>query len=173
MRTSSCKYSISDFENRLKHLNNDAVQKHGSNYGKFESANKLSMAEFQRYLDANFPQLKLSTVTLTQAMKEYVRLAIGASLSKINPDRIPGCFEFLGFDFMIDETFKPWLIEVNTNPCLELSNSHLASIIPPMIVSGIHRAVFGTFDSTKIPTTSKQSHETRWEKLKYDANCLL
>jgi len=26
-----------------------------------------------------------------------------------------------GLDFMIDEDFKVWLIEVNTNPCLELS----------------------------------------------------
>ena len=27
-------------------------------------------------------------------------------------------FEIFGLDFMIDEDFKPWLIEVNTNPCL-------------------------------------------------------
>jgi tubulin--tyrosine ligase len=27
-------------------------------------------------------------------------------------------FEIFGLDFMIDEDFKVWLIEVNTNPCL-------------------------------------------------------
>ena len=28
-------------------------------------------------------------------------------------------FELLGYDFMIDENLKVYLIEVNTNPCLE------------------------------------------------------
>ncbi len=28
------------------------------------------------------------------------------------------CFEIYGFDFMIDEELKPWLIEINTNPCI-------------------------------------------------------
>jgi hypothetical protein len=31
---------------------------------------------------------------------------------------------------MIDEDLKPWLIEVNTNPCLELSGSLLTRLIP-------------------------------------------
>lgn len=34
---------------------------------------------------------------------------------------------------MIDENFKPWLIEINTNPCLELSCPLLGRIIPLMV----------------------------------------
>lgn len=30
-----------------------------------------------------------------------------------------GGFELFGLDFMIDEELKVWLIECNTNPCLE------------------------------------------------------
>lgn len=42
-------------------------------------------------------------------------------------------FEIFGLDFMIDENFKVWLIEVNTNPCLELSSALLSKILPAMV----------------------------------------
>lgn len=34
---------------------------------------------------------------------------------KLNPSKKLG-FEIFGLDFMIDEYFEPWLIEINTNP---------------------------------------------------------
>jgi tubulin monoglycylase TTLL3/8 len=34
---------------------------------------------------------------------------------------------------MIDEKLKVWLIEVNSNPCLELSCPLLSTIIPNLI----------------------------------------
>lgn len=34
---------------------------------------------------------------------------------------------------MIDENFNPWLIEINTNPCLELSCPLLERIVPNLI----------------------------------------
>ena len=30
-------------------------------------------------------------------------------------------FEFLGYDFMVDEDLKVWLIEVNSSPSMDLS----------------------------------------------------
>jgi hypothetical protein len=35
------------------------------------------------------------------------------------------CFELFGYDFIIDGDFNLWLIEVNTNPCLEESSQLL------------------------------------------------
>ena len=43
----------------------------------------------------------------------------------INTNNVTPCFELFGYDFMIDEDFRVWLIEVNTNPYLGLSNSHM------------------------------------------------
>lgn len=42
-------------------------------------------------------------------------------------------FEIFGYDFMLDEDLHPWLIEVNTNPCLELSSPYLGKLIPAMV----------------------------------------
>ena len=38
-----------------------------------------------------------------------------------------------GYDFILDEDFNTWLIEVNTNPCLEESNQLLRDYIPRAI----------------------------------------
>ena len=42
-------------------------------------------------------------------------------------------FEIFGYDFMIDQSYKAYLIEVNTNPCLEESSSLLKQLIPRML----------------------------------------
>lgn len=52
LRTSCKEYSIKNVTNRMIHLTNDAVQKKSDDYGKFESGNKLSYAEFQKYLES-------------------------------------------------------------------------------------------------------------------------
>lgn len=42
------------------HLTNDAIQKNGANYGKYEKGNKLSYQDFQRYLDINYKKEKIN-----------------------------------------------------------------------------------------------------------------
>ena len=46
-------------------------------------------------------------------------------------------FEIFGYDFMLDEDLKPWLIEVNTNTCLELTSHYLARLIHSMLENAI------------------------------------
>jgi tubulin polyglutamylase TTLL1 len=40
-------------------------------------------------------------------------------------------------DFMIDANYNVWLIEVNSNPCLELSCPLLGFIIPKMVENAL------------------------------------
>lgn len=56
---------------------------------------------------------------------------------KMDPNRRQFSWEIFGYDFMIDEDMNPWLIEVNTNPCLELTSPWIARLIPAMIENAI------------------------------------
>ena len=40
----------------------------------------------------------------------------------MDPNKLENCYELFGLDFIIDENYKVWLLEVNTNPSLELSS---------------------------------------------------
>lgn len=70
-------------------------------------------------------------------MKKFAADTIKAVSRKIDPQRRHCSFEIFGYDFMIDESMKVWLIEVNTNPCLELSSPLLARLIPSMLENAI------------------------------------
>lgn len=45
---------MKNLANKMIHLTNDAVQKKCEDYGKYEPGNKLSYADFQRYLDSTY-----------------------------------------------------------------------------------------------------------------------
>jgi hypothetical protein len=60
---------------------------------------------------------------------------------KLDPKRRNNSFEIFGYDFMIDHEFNMYLIEANTNPCLEVSCPLLARIIPAMLDNAFRLAV--------------------------------
>jgi len=51
-------------------------------------------------------------------MKAVARDSLRASASILDPLKRTHNFELFGLDFMIDGSFQPWLIEINSNPCL-------------------------------------------------------
>ena len=53
--------------------------------------------------------------------------------NKLNPDYKAHCFEIFGYDYIIDIEGNVWLIEVNTNPCIEESSELLKQLIPRML----------------------------------------
>ena len=52
---------------------------------------------------------------------------------RLNPNKRNQCFEIFGYDFIIDAEFNTWLIEANTNPCLEESSQLLKMLLPRML----------------------------------------
>ena len=68
-------------------------------------------------------------------MRRIKDLIIDTFLSvknQLNPNKRKHCFELFGYDFLIDEDFRVWLIEVNTNPYFGIPNSYIAELLPKM-----------------------------------------
>lgn len=110
------------------------MSRFGEDYGKFESGNKLSFGDLARYIETKAPETKFSFFEdVYPQMKAIARHSMLASFGKIDPNKRESSFEIFGLDFMIEESGRVFLIEINENPCLELSSPLLGRIIPHML----------------------------------------
>ena len=80
-------------------------------------------------------------------------------------------FEIFGYDFMLDHDFKVYLIEVNTNPCIETTCPLLQRVITDMLDSGFRIALDPLFPP---PNFNKRVNLnslplTQWELI-YDSD---
>jgi len=133
IRTSSEKYTL-DCKFNYIHLTNNCLQQQGNNYGIYEDGNTISFVTFQNYLNQNFPTLGIDfNAHIVPRMKDLAIDCILAGKDYLNPHKRRNCFELLGFDFMIDEDFRTWLIEVNTNPYLGIPNKFIEGLMPKML----------------------------------------
>jgi hypothetical protein len=65
-------------------------------------------------------------------MKDLIIDSILSTLKKMNPNKRKNVFELFGFDFLIDEDLRTWLIEINTNPYLGVPNDFIRNLLPKM-----------------------------------------
>ncbi|OMJ86235.1 hypothetical protein SteCoe_12300 [Stentor coeruleus] len=148
IRTSSKPFSLQNIDNKFIHLTNDAVQKFSEDYGKFENGNKMSYGEFQKYVDAYYQVRPVNFVDeIGMKIKEIVMDTIKCAAMELKKRMYCHTFEVFGYDFLLDDNLKPWLLEVNTNPCLEISSSHLARIIPSMLDNVFQLAIDSIFQT--------------------------
>ena len=80
-------------------------------------------------MEANLSQNESNYLTKQKIATDVIK----ASAHLLDPNKSQNNFEVFGLDFMIDEEINVWLIEVNTNPCLEISCPLLMKIIPALI----------------------------------------
>jgi hypothetical protein len=134
LRTSSEEFNLTaeNIENKFVHLTNNAVQKYSDNYGQFESGNQLSFNNFDAYCKQNGLDIDVKGKVIPR-VRELIQISMESVKKVINPNDSKYAFEIFGYDFMIDSEGNVWLIEVNTNPCIELSSPLLAQLIPRML----------------------------------------
>ena len=66
-------------------------------------------------------------------VKDIIIDTILSVKQQLNPNKRKNCFELFGYDFMIDEDFRVWLIEVNTNPYFGIPNQYITDLLPKML----------------------------------------
>ncbi|ERE86605.1 tubulin polyglutamylase TTLL4 [Cricetulus griseus] len=169
VRFASCKYSPSmkSLSNKFMHLTNYSVNKKNVEYqsNADETAcqgHKWALKALWNYLsqkginsDAIWEKIKDVVVKTIISSEPYV-----TNLLKLYVRRPYSCHELFGFDIMLDENLKPWVLEVNISPSLH-SNSPLdISIKGQMIRDLLNLAGFVLPNMEDILSSSSSTSST-------------
>lgn len=95
------------------HLTNVAVQKKAEEYNT-EHGSKWSIENLRFYLEQT--RGKQATDKCWDEIKNIIYISLKSVQSVIINDK--HCFEMYGYDILIEDNLKPWLIEVNASPSL-------------------------------------------------------
>lgn len=102
-------------------------------------------------------------------VKKIVTDTVRATFHLLDPNRRLNSFELFGYDFMFDDQFRPYLIEVNSNPCLEESSKLLSKLFTEMIDSTFRLTVDALFPPPPGFVAKKSSNGIDYAQVtKYD-----
>ena len=65
----------------------------------------------------------------------------------MNPNQRKFNFEIFGYDFILDNEFEVYLLEINSNPGLELSSPLISQIVPRMIDDALRLTIDQIFQT--------------------------
>jgi len=121
IRFSGDEYNADDLENKFVHLTNNSVVKHSKKEqdDRFEG-NMWTMETFQEHLTGEFGKDVFGEI-IKPKMKQSVIWSLQSSQDMIGNRK--NSFELYGYDFMVDENFNVWLIEINLSPALDYSTA--------------------------------------------------
>ncbi|XP_065162916.1 probable tubulin polyglutamylase TTLL2 isoform X2 [Atheta coriaria] len=125
------KFTLNDLRNPFRHLTNSSINKLGPGYAEMKdrvgSGCKWTLKQLRRY----FRQAGISDWLLWQKISVLVVLTVLSQVPQVPPTS--NCFEFFGFDVLIDHLLKPWLLEVNLSPALGNDCDADQSVKKPML----------------------------------------
>ena len=161
-------------EDLFIHLTNYSVQKHNKNFSKNEIGNEISFADFQKELNKSGKNIDFKTKVFPEII-QIVQISANSVKGKINLSKRSNCFEIFGYDFILDINFKPYLLEINTNPGYEESSPLIKMLVPRMIDDALKLTIDKEFESSNNSNEKKSSNflvdgyspeENMWLKIK-------
>lgn len=135
-------YQLGDFDNVLIHVANTFQQK---KHPDFDGTKELKwrFGELDRDLADRFGSRAYTETTLKPAVRAALAQVARSVLEPLRDTGTRGmCFGLFGADFIIDETLRPWLTEIQKNPGL----SHVGDpvkihVVPPMLQEAVRIAL--------------------------------
>ncbi|KAL3313613.1 Protein monoglycylase ttll8 [Cichlidogyrus casuarinus] len=133
------------------HLSNNSIQykyKVNRKSQAIPSYNMWYLDEFLLHLNEKGTE-NLWHNRVLPGMKDAVISSMLCSQGSIDPRK--NCFEVFGADFMISEPdFNPWLIEINSSPCMAPSTEVTAHLTPMILEDAVKVAVDRRFDRNAL-----------------------
>ena len=167
----TCTQYDPDSDDLFVHLTNYSVQKYNQNFSKIEIGNEIPFKSFQNELDKNKTGKNFYKDIYPKIIR-IVRLTGGAAKKKMNLLGRKYCFEIFGYDFIIDINFQPYLLEINTNPGLEISSPLIEELLPRMIDDALKLTIDKEYtksykyadEESTFPVADYSNKENMWEK---------
>ncbi|XP_041352481.1 uncharacterized protein LOC121370976 [Gigantopelta aegis] len=116
VRFSTEKFSLDSINNIFAHLTNTSINKHSPSYThdkeRVGPGCKWTLLQLRYY----FHQKGIDDGKIWLRIINIVILTLITQAPSV--PKVENCFELYGFDILIDDNLKPWLLEVNFSPAL-------------------------------------------------------
>jgi hypothetical protein len=105
---------------------------------------------------------------LIPRIKDLIIDTFNAAKTQLNPSKRNNCFELFGYDFLIDEDFRTWLLEVNSNAYIGVPNNYIKKLLPEML-DDMFSIVLDPVFPPKIPQNTRKNryemiYSDKWAK---------
>uniref|UniRef100_A0A7S1SNS3 Tubulin--tyrosine ligase-like protein 9 n=1 Tax=Tetraselmis chuii TaxID=63592 RepID=A0A7S1SNS3_9CHLO len=111
------------------HLSNNSVSKYAQRGRTDEitlAGNMWSVARFKQHLLESYGTELVWGEEIVPQMKAIVRQTLTAAQGEVKPRK--NTCQLYGYDFMIDDNYKVWLLEINSSPTMEPSTEIAARL---------------------------------------------
>jgi hypothetical protein len=118
----------------------------------------LDLEQFQELIDSDHNKILIGDgkppISVKEDLMEDIKYVIAKTIDsvkrKLDPNKRNGSFELFGYDFMVDNDMSVWLIEVNTNPCLDESSDLLKRLLPRVLDDAFKLSIDKDFPSPLV-----------------------
>lgn len=131
-RFATSPYDVNSLKNRFSHLTNTSINKFSPTlHNSKDQVGEGCKWNLQKLRD-HFTAIGVSFDRVWERMKAIILLTLLPVAAEGRTDGT-GCFELYGFDILVDENLRPWLLEVNLSPALSVDSCVDIQVKQPLL----------------------------------------